>query len=874
MNRLGVVAGVGSRGVHPRTLVTVMPCLGLLIALLLLPTAAARASSPYIWDDNEDGMDDRMESVHALGFAFAFENADTLARQRIEVRRTPANLVYGAYVIFGQAPTPSNLASLQALGLPILFRYESVPAVRTAGSFAQLRLAAALPGVLRIEATPILYSLVRESAASIGRRDATERVFPTWEGTGGGDGTGVVVAILDTGVNDESDGVVTGHESLIGRFVGGATFPGPDSTLGTPRDGSLNPSDHGGAATKSHATHIAGIVLGSGGEDGYAKGIAPGARFVDVKVLGDAGSGTGLPEGLDWCIHNRSRDWGVPGYAGIRVINLSLGSVDQSDGNDLASRLAERAVELGIVVVASIGNDGLPAHVPSPAAGDGVITVGAYDAQRSPEAGDDFFASFSNRGPRAGDGDADASDEQKPDLLAPGVAVLAPNGDPGSDGRQYRRLSGTSMSAAVVSGAVACLRSAYPALGPAAILERLHSTARRDLSGVPSGPSGVDPRWHAARGFGVLDLYAAKLEFEQPGLSQMVRLELRPATNLSAVQATLWVQRARSASHFAIERATDAGGAPGPFAVFDSLAASGDSSLAGLVNRSSYGFLWPVPPAERGQAFWYRAAFSEGGGRVVTPARRLVSPDGPGGPGLATLEWTIVHNALDHDLTGSITGGSSSATAFSARGAQQYPITIALPGTSAAVSSDWVDGASTFGNVAWSFRVEVSDPSASAVLPPAADKPWRLVLDEGGYLNRSGRVTRFRVTWHGPGGDQVFEGAPVPQQTVEGGEITAVIPAMLVGVEPLAGGNPLRYGPNPLRGQGSVMFELQRETAREVRIFDLAGREIGRAPFVSFGSGSRAEWRALNRNGGSLAPGVYLARIDERASVRFAVLAR
>src|SRR5262249_27611017 len=147
------------------------------------------------------------------------------------------------------------------------------------------------------------------------------------------------------------------------------------------------------------------------------------------------------------------------------------------------------------------------------------------DTQRTGRADDDRFAAFSNYGPRASDGDGDASDEQKPDLLAPGVAVLSADGDLTSDGAQYRRMSGTSMSAAFVSGAAAALRGDYPGLTPAQIATLLRSTARRTfLAGMPAGVGGPDPRWLSPRGWGAIDLFAARLELTQPERSQIRRL--------------------------------------------------------------------------------------------------------------------------------------------------------------------------------------------------------------------------------------------------------------------------------------------------------------------------------------------------------------
>src|SRR5262245_24948314 len=63
--------------------------------VLVLALCASRASAgPYIWDTDENKIDDRIESVNLRGYAFSFENADTLARQRIAVTRAPLGLLY------------------------------------------------------------------------------------------------------------------------------------------------------------------------------------------------------------------------------------------------------------------------------------------------------------------------------------------------------------------------------------------------------------------------------------------------------------------------------------------------------------------------------------------------------------------------------------------------------------------------------------------------------------------------------------------------------------------------------------------------------------------------------------------------------------
>lgn len=826
----------------------------------------ARAASPYIWDQDGDHIDDRIGTVNALGYQFSFVGADTLAQQRILVSRANGGLAYGVYVVYDHTPTDSDFSALTLLGMPVLHRLEAVAAARSVGTYAQIEAARMLPGVVRIEAVPVLYPLLYENAAAVGVRDASQRVFPTWEGTGGAQGQGVVIAFLDTGINDAADGSYPGHESLAGRFVGGAQFLSSDSTTDTPPEGSVNPDDHGNAATSSHATHVAGIALGTGGPSGYARGVAPQAHFVDVKALSDAGSGTGIAEALDWCIHNRARDWGVPGTNGIQVINLSLSSPDLSDGNDVVSQLAARAVQLGIVVVASMGNDGTAQHVPSPAAGDGVLAVGAFDSQRTPTPGDDQFASFSNQGPRADDGNPNPVYDAKPDLVAPGVAILSADGDLTSDGHQYHRLSGTSMSAAFVSGAAACLLSQYPGITPAQIGTLLRETAWRGLNGVPSGPPLSDPRWQAARGFGCLDLYAAKLEMDQPARSQVARLELSGAG--SSITAVVRTQRERGAAFFAIERAPDAGGTPGAFAGVDSVAAAGDSSLADPANRSSYTRVWSVPPAENGVTFWYRVAYSEGGTRWTTPARAFTSP---AGPAVATVEFTIAHNAYDHDVTGEIVAGDSTGSG-PLNAAASFGVVVPLPGTSAAVSTDWVDGVSATGNVAWTFRVDIADPQVANYLPPRPGAPWRLHADEGGYLDRSGRVTAFTVTWHAPYGDIHYQGGPVPAQTLEGQETVLTAPVGMAGVGLPAPARGLAYGPNPARAGSVIQFALAARAAAEIRVFDLAGREVGRVPLVASGGIARGAWRARDARERALPPGIYLARAGALPAVRIAIL--
>lgn len=828
---------------------------------LMLDGGVARAAQPFIWDQDTNGIDDRIESVHLLGYSASFEFSDTTLHQRIRVSRSGADLLYSVYVRWTHEPSAAELASLTSLGMPVLARIHAVPASRSVATWAQIQLAAQLPGVDRVEAATLLYGGTHDGNAAIGVRDASRRMFPSITAVSPATrGHGVVIAFLDSGINDLAEGAYPGHEALRGRCLGGASFVTADSLTQTPPEGSVNPADHGGQATHSHGSHVAAIAVGVGSSGGYAAGVAPDARFVDVKALTDAGSGVSLPEALDWCITNRARDWGAPDPSerGIDVLNLSLSTPDASDGQDLASRLAARAVELGMIVVASMGNDGLAGHVPSPAAGDGVIAVGAWDVHRTPGEADDSWPTFSNTGPRAADGDLDLTDELKPDVLAPGVDVLSANGDPFTDGTRWQRLSGTSMSAAFVSGVCALLREREPSASPAQIAEWLRASARRPLAGAPLGTAGADPRWRSTRGYGLLDGYGALLEQSAASTTQLRRVTA--AAEDTTVRITVWTGAEHGATQIAIERAPDVNGAPGTFVARDSLPASGPATLAGPVSVTPYSWVSAVPAAERGTRFWYRAAATRGATRDLSPATSLVSP---GGLRAATVEFTIAHDSFDSDLEVSVRAGYA---------ADHGPV-FGIAGTAEAIADDWVDGSSVTGSQAWTFRVPIPAALANGFLPAGSGRPWTLRVSDAGSVTRSGRVTDLRLIEHRPGGDVVTVGGPLPRQTVEGSTVEVQVPGDLTADVP-AGGHTTRplLAPNPARVGSRVRLTLPPAAGRLARVFDLAGREVARVALAADPRGATGEWLARDAQGRALAAGLYLVAGERGHAVRLVLL--
>jgi serine protease AprX len=293
-------------------------------------------------------------------------------------------------------------------------------------------------------------------------------------------GKGIGVAVIDSGITNWHDDLHRG----TGRV---AHFK--DFTSDVPV-WSSNPAydDYG------HGTHVAGIIAGTGYDsNGKHKGIAPGAKLVGLKVMDGQGRGyiSDVIAALDYAVSVKST-------YNIRVINLSVASgVFESYWLDPLTLAAKRAVDAGIVVVASAGNLGKNAYgqkqsggITSPGNAPWVLTVGASSEEGNSARSNDKIAKFSSAGPTWIDFAA------KPDIVAPGVGVESLS-DPdsllyfqlpgmrlsGSLGlnlgyKPYLSLSGTSMSAPVVAGTVALMLEANPKLTPNAVKAILQYTAQ------------------------------------------------------------------------------------------------------------------------------------------------------------------------------------------------------------------------------------------------------------------------------------------------------------------------------------------------------------------------------------------------------------
>jgi serine protease len=257
------------------------------------------------------------------------------------------------------------------------------------------------------------------------------------------DGTGVKVAVLDTGLGQGSDG--------IGCVLAGRDVVNNDN----------NPADGNG-----HGTHVSGTIAQRTNNGGTA-GLAYGACIIPVKVLDDAGSGSDadIAEGIAWAINQ-----------GARVINMSLGYPAQYKASDFvgsASYNALNAVPDSVTVVVASGNEAATTGVSYPASHPNAISVGATgysDLQSLPS-----IAPYSNQGSNL-------------DLVAPGGDLSKDlNGDgygdgilqetTGSQGWAHYFYQGTSMASPHVAAAAALLLAQDSTLDRHQILSKLTDTA-------------------------------------------------------------------------------------------------------------------------------------------------------------------------------------------------------------------------------------------------------------------------------------------------------------------------------------------------------------------------------------------------------------
>ena len=308
------------------------------------------------------------------------------------------------------------------------------------------------------------------------------------------DGSGVRVCVIDTGI--DSDHIM--YSDRIDTFAG-RDFVNDDD----------DPEDDNG-----HGTNVAGIVLGGTGLSmsrcGVStdiQGIAPKATLIGVKVLDSGGGGwmTDVIAGINYCA-----DQSATGGRS-QVINLSLGGGASSDNcdDDSTAMAANNAVDAGVVVVSSSGNDANVNAMGTPACGSKVIAVGAVYDDNFPncEHGQDSFSwcvdsscntiLCTDNNIYKDDLICFSNQSETIDIVAPGCVITSAAISPGNTA--VSGMCGTSQASPHVAGLAALLLSQDPELSPALVRQHIRDGA------VDLGDVGFDPSY----GYGRIDVISS-----------------------------------------------------------------------------------------------------------------------------------------------------------------------------------------------------------------------------------------------------------------------------------------------------------------------------------------------------------------------------
>jgi subtilisin family serine protease len=255
----------------------------------------------------------------------------------------------------------------------------------------------------------------------------------------GYEGDGIVVAVLDSGVDET-------HPDLVDKIIVSRNFT------------EVTDLDEVG-----HGTHVASIIAGSGAAQGSRyRGVAPGVQLLSGKVC----------ESQFYCPESSiiaGAQWAVV-EEGARVVNISLGGDDTPGLDPVEEAISTLSADHDALFVLTAGNSGPgPQTIEAPGSVGVALTIGAADR-------DEQVAAFSSRGPSV-DGQT-----LKPDLLAPGVDIVAARAQSTTlgvpVGEWYVAASGTSMAAPHAAGAAALLLQAHPEWSAEEVKSALMSSAR------------------------------------------------------------------------------------------------------------------------------------------------------------------------------------------------------------------------------------------------------------------------------------------------------------------------------------------------------------------------------------------------------------
>ena len=484
-------------------------------------------------------------------------------------------------VSFSEDISDNHITQLQNLGLNPVDIIEAVDAILlgqiSTEYFSQILM---IDDVVMIEeyGSVVLWGDVQTQAV----KARSNSVYPNGAWDLGVSGEGIVVAMVDTGVDNE-------HPGLNQKFVAGydaVCYLHTDPTCAISgfgsreTDGTFDPDD-----AHQHGTACMGMAAATGLDSSGAQtefyGSAPNSSLVDVRIGTDLGAGPfenyvleqefyeSAMNGLQWIIDHKDDAWqgADESLHGIDIISLSWGITSHedggSDGQDMHSRILDEATQAGLVVSVAAGNDGPDNDGLSGMGSSSLsITVGATDDINTVDREDDTIASYSSRGPRRDNGDSNPLNELKPEVTAPGTNIIQAEGcvtsggcsnliGDASENGYTGRGSGTSYATPSVTGIIALMLEANPDLSPLEIREILKMTAER--RGEPSAPD-VDPFWNRDFGWGMVDARAAvemSIQLAEESMTGMIDVnaqvhatssEIDNQTGLLVVSGLVWSQ--------------------------------------------------------------------------------------------------------------------------------------------------------------------------------------------------------------------------------------------------------------------------------------------------------------------------------------------
>ncbi len=326
-----------------------------------------------------------------------------------------------------------------------------------------------LPKLKNIEGLKSVYENARITAQMNNARKLLKSEIANNQGY---NGSGITIAFLDTGIAPIKDFTYPKNRIIAFKdFINNKTEPYDDN---------------------GHGTHVAGICAGNGTlSNGKYKGIAPMANIISLKTLNNKGNGNSsdVLAGIQWIIDNAKR-------YNIKIANLSIGTEPQTADDPLV-KAVEFAWDSGIVITTAAGNNGPKSGtITSPGTSKKVITVGTSNDNNFVNISGTSVINFSGRGPTK-------ECIIKPDILAPGTDIIScmtptpyetEKEEIKKIDKNYMKLSGTSMSTPMITGAIALLLEKYPSMLPNDIKYALKRCA-------------VDLNYpHNRQGWGIIDI--------------------------------------------------------------------------------------------------------------------------------------------------------------------------------------------------------------------------------------------------------------------------------------------------------------------------------------------------------------------------------